>query len=96
MSSDNDWLEPEDVDVPKPIRPAPFRGVWVANDDDSDPRPRGSLMRAMVAPPASPEATIFVGDMVLARSHQASAVWELTEHGKIRRLLEARIAKGFV
>ena len=78
------------------MSPAPFLGVFVQADTDTRPRPARSLMRALTRPPASPEATIFAGAITLARSHEASAVWVLTDDGRNRLRAEDLVSKGLV
>lgn len=74
--------------------PAPFLGVFVQHDIDIRPRPSRSLMRALKSPPGSPDATIYTCGIVLARSHEASSVWMLTDEGRNRLRAEETLCKG--
>jgi hypothetical protein len=83
-TSDADWLYPEPVDPEADTeRPDPA-AVWRCGGEDCEPTQHASLIEATCEPPTTPEAEVYGGGELLARSSSESALWVFTARGMER------------
>ncbi len=82
-----DWLSGDDTAEASAITERPAPAFWRCDGEEAEPLPFATLIEASDAKPATPEAMIAGGGVILAESAQDVCQWIFSEAG-MRRLDE--------